>query len=370
MNISILAGPYFPIPPQRGGAVEKSIWQVALAFTRAGHSVTIMSRQDIKIPAEEYKQGIRILRKKGFAQSNNKIYTLCNDLLYALRWLRTIPKHDVLLVNDLLFPLIAPFFLRDRNMFVCLGRTPNRTILFHIHTKAFIVPSKTIHDYISRTFPHFHSRTRCIGYCFDPTLYYPGERATTLAPDSYLYVGRIHPAKGLTLLIEAFAIFSVTHPTARLTIIGPHKISDGGGGIEYLSHIQKIAPKSVSFLPPEYDERRLSQLYRSNQFFCYPSNDPGETFGVSILEAMACGCIPLVSPLSCFTELIQHNKTGFMYQRQSVESILEALELLSTYTELARIQSNALKHSATFSPDTIATRYLELFERDNSTPAH
>lgn len=362
MNICILAGPYFPIPPHRGGAVEKSIWQVAQGFVRAGHTVTIMSRRDAMLPAEEYIEGIRILRKKGFFQSNNKIYTLCMDMLYALRWLRAIPKHDVLLVNDLFFPIIAPFLNRQDTMFVCLGRSPNRTIQLHTDTKAFIVPSKTMLHNFSKTFPQFNSRVTHIGYSFDPSLYYPEKHDNTTVPDSYLYVGRIHPAKGLTLLVKAFAIFAARHPTARLTIIGPHQISAGGYGDEYLSSIQTIAPSTVRFLPAEYDEYKLAQLYRSSQFFCYPSCDPGETFGVSILEAMACGCIPLVSPLDCFTDLIQHNETGFMYQKQSVESILEGLELVSANRDLVRIRSNALKHSTTFSPDVIAKRYLELFE--------
>ena len=50
-----------------------------------------------------------------------------------------------------------------------------------------------------------------------------------------------------------------------------------------------------------FSEVDLKKELESAQIFVYPSKaEYGETFGLSVLEAMSCGCVPVVSSLECF----------------------------------------------------------------------
>jgi hypothetical protein len=44
MQITILLGPFLPVPPVLGGAVEKVHLLLAETYAAAGHQVTIVSR--------------------------------------------------------------------------------------------------------------------------------------------------------------------------------------------------------------------------------------------------------------------------------------------------------------------------------------
>ena len=59
---------------------------------------------------------------------------------------------------------------------------------------------------------------------------------------------------------------------------------------------------------------RLAALYGTMDIFCYPSlAEKGETFGVSVAEAMAARCAVVVSALSCFSDLVDDGKTGLVF---------------------------------------------------------
>ena len=67
MKITIATGPIFPVPAVRGGAVQR-LWEgLAREFAKRGHEVTIFAREFPGQATEETVDGIRYVRRGGYA---------------------------------------------------------------------------------------------------------------------------------------------------------------------------------------------------------------------------------------------------------------------------------------------------------------
>jgi glycosyltransferase involved in cell wall biosynthesis len=101
-----------------------------------------------------------------------------------------------------------------------------------------------------------------------------------------LFLGRLHPVKGLDNLLEAWS--HIKPVNWKLIIAGP----DEGG---YQSHLQYLVEKlgicDVIFNGPVFDDEK-AELFKMADVFVLPSHT--ENFGVSVLEAMSYG-LPIVT---------------------------------------------------------------------------
>jgi glycosyltransferase involved in cell wall biosynthesis len=123
-----------------------------------------------------------------------------------------------------------------------------------------------------------------------------------------------------------------------------------------------------------YDVESLNNLYKEASVFIYPSlAEQGETFGLAPLEAMAWGCVPIVSNLQCFKDFIGHNKNGLVFNHRAnnkVSLLSETInDLLKDETLLSKLASEAIKVCKTHAIKTIANRFLEEFENIVTEPA-
>jgi glycosyltransferase involved in cell wall biosynthesis len=79
--------------------------------------------------------------------------------------------------------------------------------------------------------------------------------------------------------------------------------------------------RRLSLQGPEFDPARLAGMYAKIDVFCYPStSEHGETFGVAVAEAMAAGCVPVVSDLACFQGLVTHEVSGLVFDHRSIDA--------------------------------------------------
>src|SRR5690606_20744107 len=119
--------------------------------------------------------------------------------------------------------------------------------------------------------------------------------ASRAGPVRIGYIGRIHPEKGLALLVEAARRLDQRPdlPDWTLTLRGPVDVPRGGGGPAFVAELEKLGAPLITrgrlrLEPPEFSAEALARAYAMIDIFAYPSlATQGETFGVAIAEAMA-----------------------------------------------------------------------------------
>jgi glycosyltransferase involved in cell wall biosynthesis len=104
-----------------------------------------------------------------------------------------------------------------------------------------------------------------------------------------LFLGRVHPSKGLDMLLPAWQAVQKRFPEWRLIIAGP----DNGG---YLSKMQHLAAqlqlKQIEFVGALMGRQKW-EAYREAELFVLPTYS--ENFGVTVAEALAAGIPAIVS---------------------------------------------------------------------------
>jgi glycosyltransferase involved in cell wall biosynthesis len=99
-----------------------------------------------------------------------------------------------------------------------------------------------------------------------------------------LYLSRIHPKKGLDLLIEAFASIATSDSRLQLVIVGPDQI--GWQASLQARAVELGIADRLSWAGMLIGDIKWGVL-RHSLFFCLPSHQ--ENFGVVVAKALACG---------------------------------------------------------------------------------
>ena len=370
MKISIATGPWLPVPTLQGGAAPR-LWQgLAEAFAAQGHHVTIVCRAYSGQPSTETINGVYYQRRGGFPQSTNIWSDLIKDLIYALSTFHTLPCADILVINDFWLPVFAPLQRRIRKTVISVGRFPKGQYGLYSRVDQFAVLTQAIYEEISRQHPDTISRIRIIPNPVDTHLFYPPIQPKDRKDleKIILYVGRIHPEKGIDRLIEAFAIMSQQVSGVRLRIIGPMQETQGGGGERYFNNLKlKAKGFDIEFYAPIFDPQKLADAYREADLFCYPSlAEKGEAFPVAPLEAMATGLVPVVSDLSCFKNYIEDNQTGYYFDHRGADASQRLADVLSlailNWEKTCQMSEKATQAALNYSYEKVARLYLNNFQ--------
>jgi glycosyltransferase involved in cell wall biosynthesis len=133
-----------------------------------------------------------------------------------------------------------------------------------------------------------------------------------------LFLGRIHPKKGLDLLMPAWSRLGDQRKDWELVVAGPDELN-------HLSQIQKLASslglkEEVLFTGTVTGSAKIALLY-SSDLFVLPSYSEG--LPMSLLEAMACE-VPVVATFTCNCPDLYSAGAGWGCA-PTVESLAESL---------------------------------------------
>ncbi len=154
-------------------------------------------------------------------------------------------------------------------------------------------------------------------YGYDPEIYQPADRPQAEREGlSALFVGVCAVRKGLHYALEAW-LRSPACETGTFKIAG-----------EFLpAYEDRLAPMlahpSVEVLGHRRD---VPDLMRESDVLLLPSIEEG--FGLVCVEAMACGCVPLVS--NACTELCVDGRNAFVHEVADVDTLTAQLTTLAT----------------------------------------
>ncbi|MDO6739315.1 glycosyltransferase family 4 protein [Wenyingzhuangia sp. 2_MG-2023] len=368
MKITIVQGAFLPIPAIMGGAVEKRWFLMAQEFAKQGHEVVHISKTHPGFDKKEYINGVLHIRIKGFMTPKNAILLKFYDLIYACRTLKNI-QSDIVVTNTFWLPML----LRNKKkgaVCVDVARMPKGQMRFYKHVARLRANSSAVKNAIVEEASFLESKVKVIPnpltFLTDNVVGVPKNKEKII-----LYVGRIHPEKGINILIEAFIKAEKKGLKGyQLKIIGPYKVNQGGGGDKYVEMLKKAAlgNQNILFIDPIYDAEKLNKEYKTASIFAYPSlAEKGETFGIAPLEAMAWGCIPIVSNLDCFKDFIIAKKNGYIFDHRSESAIDEVVKYIFEIADLEKkesemIRNNAIKVRETHSVLCISNMFLEDFK--------
>jgi glycosyltransferase involved in cell wall biosynthesis len=371
MKITIVLGAFLPVPPVLGGAIEKSWVALAQEFVSRNHDVTIISRALPQFARHEIVDGVRHIRISGFDTPRSLFRLKILDLFYSLRVRRVLPAADILVTNTFWLPLLVSDSSRGK-ICVHVGRYPKGQTRFYGRAARLQAPSSEVAEAIKREAPSSAEKVIAIPYPRPKMISAEAPLPLEARAKIVLYVGRVHPEKGVHLLVEAFArLRRGEFADWKLIIVGSTDSREGGGGEDYLRQLKQsaaVARDRIVFRGPIFDAAVLEEQFRAARIFAYPSLAAhGETFGLAPLEAMTHGCAVLVSNLGCFRDFILPNETGFVFEPDAPDPA-DSLEVafrdtLSDPVRVEQIARAGQLKSEEFSRACVADKFLIDFEK-------
>jgi glycosyltransferase involved in cell wall biosynthesis len=139
-----------------------------------------------------------------------------------------------------------------------------------------------------------------------------------IAPDAVcaVFAGKLIPKKRPVDLVAALAALGKAPPARHLLVVGDGEL-----------RASLSAQASEAALPVTFtgflNQGEIASAYAAADFLALPS-DAGETWGLVVNEAMACGLPALVSDrVGCAADLLSSGQTGFVHRCGDVASIAE-----------------------------------------------
>lgn len=169
-----------------------------------------------------------------------------------------------------------------------------------------------------------------------------------------LYVGTLQKYKGVDLLLEAFAQLAKINPNTELKIVG-----DGAQREHYQQWIGQHGLSYRITLTGRLPHHRLRELYDEAHIVVAPHMWQ-EPFGRSTAEALSRGKLVVAANHGGPAELIDDNKTGFLFESDNSQALAQRLQdVLTLRPHEQRSIQNAARAWATqhLNSETIAAQH-------------
>ena len=352
--------------PQGGGA-EVHLHEVFTRIARLGHEVTLLCSAFPGAPPEEELNGIRVIRRGGRYLFNFRAFWS-----YVTRFRRE--GFDVVVDDMNKIPFFTPLYVRRTLVGIThhlFGRSIFREVSFPVAAYVFVMESLAVQLYRRLRVPFivgspstYHellasgfaaTDVTLINYAVDHTLHHPAE--TRKNPTPFIgYFGRLKRYKSIDHLLRALPRVIDRFPDLRVSIVGE---GDDRSRLEAISRELKVEGH-VTFTGFVTEERKVELL---RQMWVKIATSSKEGWGLTVLEANACGTPVIASDVPGLRDAVKHGETGLLYPYGDIEKLAAAIiTVLGDQALRERLRGSALRWAAEFSWDKAAQRTLEVIE--------
>lgn len=352
--------------PWAGGA-EIHLHEMFGRLAARGHRVTLLCSAYPGASAEDTLDGMRVVRVGGR-------YTF-NFVLPRVLARRFRHEHFDVVVEALnKIPVCTPLFARAPVLGIghhLFGSTIFREVppplSLYVYLSELAVPwvyrrvtmevisRSTREDFVQRGLAPDRIRVVYVG--MDPAEYSPGPEGVKTDTPTFLALGRIRKYKRLDLVVDAVAQLARDgHPDLRLVVAG------SGNWLEPLkAHVRQTGAEGFVEFAGRVSEEGKVDLYRSAWALIMTS--PKEGWGLTCLEAQACGTPVIASDSPGLREAVRNEESGLLVPHADRPALAAAMRrFLEDRPLRARLTDGALRFARTFSWDRAADETMELIE--------
>ena len=347
-----------------GGGAEVHFQEIFKRVVKAGHRVDLFCCSHPGLADEEIIEGIRVVRRGKRNTFNFIVPTQVKKLF-------DINTYDIIIDDINKIPFYTPLYIR-RPVLAIVHHLFKRSIFQQAHfvSASYVYLSELLIGTIYKNTPFTvvsesskkeliregipPENIKIIFNCVDHDTYSAGDGKK----ESHVigYLGRIKKYIRVDILIEALEIVRKTIPDIKLLILG-----DG----DYLPVLKKLAREkslenNIEFLGFADSEVKVEVL-RKCELVVNPSSKEG--WGLTVIEANACGTPVIASNVPGLKDSVVHEKTGLLFEfgnsRELAEKIIYTLNHKSYLETLSK---NALNWAQSFNWDNSATEMISLIK--------
>jgi glycosyltransferase involved in cell wall biosynthesis len=173
-----------------------------------------------------------------------------------------------------------------------------------------------------------------------------------------LWVGRLNVGKDPMTVINAFEKYIIACPQARLFMIYQTE--------ELLPVIKRKLAENMQLqkaviLKGKVDHAEIEIWYNAADYFISGSHKEGS--GYALIEAMSCGCIPVVTNIPSFKKITLNGTFGFLFECENSQNLLTLLFNLKNI-EKEKLSKSLITHfNNSLSFKSIADDLFSICER-------
>lgn len=176
---------------------------------------------------------------------------------------------------------------------------------------------------------------------------------------TFVFLGRLHPVKGVDILIEAFTSAEFGREDWRLILAGPEEVP------EYVQHLRERVGRSkrgaqIEFVGPVYNQDKQSLL---SQAWALVAPSHTEVIGMVNLEAAAQGTPSLTTHQTGLADWLDGGGVLVTPEVDALKAALEKASLWSMDERLKRGQASRDLVQLRYSQKAVGPLWLDLYKK-------
>ncbi len=179
-----------------------------------------------------------------------------------------------------------------------------------------------------------------------------------------LYVGRFAPLKGVGALLQAVAVLKAQRPQLKLVLVGgdgPDAESDKA----LMAQARTLGIEERVIFVGRIKPDRLADYYAAADFLALPSHY--ESFGLVVLEALACGTPVLATPVGIAQSIIAEGVNGTLVDGPAADAVARGMQRLLTRPDdmrpsQARVRATVARYGWDRAAAAMARHYVGAVE--------